>query len=97
MFQTKSYLSHGIAKVDHAALLTTARLAFGYAKERVGRHLDRLTFPSPTLKGCFYLETQYLAKEAANLVTVAETLYVLEGSLEREEFEIVNKPVVDIA
>jgi len=89
---TKNDLSFNLAKLDHGAMLTTARLAMGYSMENIRRCLDKLTFPNR--KGCYDLDAQRLAKEAGNLAIITETCYTLEESLTREELEIVNKPEV---
>lgn len=91
---TKNDLSFNHAEVDHGALLTVARLAFFYGRERCEKHLGNLIRPPGNGRVCLYTDAQYLAKDANNLAVIAETLYTLEESLTREELEIVNKPPV---
>ena len=87
---TKSDLSHNHANVDYMAMLETSRIAFAHCTEKVSQYLFAVrAFPR---KRNVKLIAQWLLEEARQLAIAAETMYVLEEGLDREELEVINKP-----
>ena len=92
---TKCDLSANQTKLDHQALLDTARIATGHCVEGVASYLSesRGKLFKEDVTG-IHLNAHWLAREAEQLDIAAEVLATLMGSLSREEIEIVNKPKI---
>ena len=95
---TQHDLSSNEVKLDYQALIKTAEIAVGKAKQEVYRHhskIDEACFPKfdgVALK----LNAQWLLDEAKYLCIACETLSALKGGLDREDVIIINKPEVTV-
>jgi hypothetical protein len=87
--KTKNDLSYNEAKLDYQAMLSTSKSAYVHCLEEISRHLHNMRQLHPPYQP--YLSAQWLAREAGQLVTIAETMSTLEGGLTRDSVLIVNK------
>lgn len=93
---TKHDLSFDKTKLDFDALMRTASIAYSNSRCEVERLLSELqnTFPEGYKSAKFPLDGERLAKAAEQLAVAASTYHTLVNAMDRNEIEIINKPVV---
>lgn len=92
MDHTQNDLSYNHTKLDYQAMVKTAQIAFASSRDGIARLIHQTYDINPHVN--YKLIGQRIKEEADRLVIAAETMYTLDGGLEREELEIVNKPEV---
>jgi len=92
MDKTKNDLSYDKANLDYQAMFSTSRIAYAHCLEEIGRHLSDMRQLSPSHSPD--LSAGWLATEARQLTTAAETMRTLEGGLTRGTITITNKPMI---
>ena len=99
---TQHDLSHNEVKLDYQALVKTAEIAVGRAKQELNRYSGKIDeaigaydkmFDGVSLR----LNAQLLLNEAEYLCIACETLSALKGGLDREDVIIINKPEINVA
>ena len=86
---TKNDLSHNSTKLDYMAMLRTAQIAFAHTRNEVERLVQKTHDLNPHTDHS--LTCEWLLREAGQLAVAAEMVHTLEGGLEREELEVINK------
>jgi len=90
---TQNDLSAGKVRLDYQALLTTARAAFEHCKEALYQEYKHLENIGYSARGLYYTAGR-IAHIGEELTIIANTLVTLEGGLDRQKVEIVNKPEI---
>jgi len=86
---TKNDLSFNSTKLDYMAMLQTAQIAFAHTRNEVERLVGKTHDLNPHADHS--LTCGRILDVAEQLVVAAETMHTLEGGLEREELEVINK------
>ena len=94
---TQHDLSSNEVKLDYQALVWTAEIAVGKAKQEICRYYNKIDNACLPFDGtALRLNAQWLLSEAKCFCIACETLSALKGGLDREDVTIINKPEIKL-